>query len=88
MGDEAFKLLAKAIASKAGWHRKELDSLYEAFGFIIVHKTNHDKVYHPEHPELFTFIPRHPSQKLGVYNIDNAIKLINRLQKIKETKNV
>ena len=82
MADEGVKLLAKAKATNAGWHRPELDSLYNAFGFIIVHKTKHDLVYHPDHPELATIIPRHA--KLGEYNIDNAIKLIGRLEKLKE----
>jgi hypothetical protein len=84
LGAEAVKLLAKARASKAGWHRNELDSLYTGFGFIIVNKAKHDKVYHPDHPELFTFIPSHT--KLGEYNIDNAIKLISRLQKLEEAR--
>jgi len=86
MGDEAVKLLAKARASKAGWNRKRLDSLYEGFGFII--KTGrgpHDKVYHPDHPALVTWLPRHT--KLGEYNVDNAIKLIDKLQKLKEARN-
>lgn len=80
MGDEAVKELEKAKRSKAGWNRTRLDSLYTGFGFII--KTGrgpHDKVYHPDHPELVTWLPRHT--KLGEYNIDNAIKLIDKLLK-------
>lgn len=86
MGDEAVKELEKAKLSKAGWNRTRLDSLYKGFGFII--KTGrgpHDKVYHPDHPELFTWLPRHT--KLGEYNVNNAIKLIEKLQGLKEAKN-
>ncbi|MGA9398356.1 MAG: hypothetical protein WBV22_08875 [Anaerolineaceae bacterium] len=83
MGGEAAKLLADARRSKAGWNRTKLDSLYLGFGFIIKNSRGpHDKVYHPDHPELFTWLPRHT--KLGEYNIDNAIKLIDRLQQLKE----
>jgi hypothetical protein len=82
---EAEKMLDKARSSRAGWHRKELESLYFGFGFIIVSSRGpHDKVYHPDHPELITFLPRH--NKIGEYNVDNAIKLIDRLIKIKEVK--
>jgi len=85
LGDEAIKLLAKARASKAGWNRTKLDSLYVGFGFIIKNgRGPHDKVFHPDYPELFTWLPRHT--KLGEYNIDNAIKLIERLQKKEEAR--
>lgn len=85
MGDDAVKLLEKARLSKAGWNRTKLDSLYTGFGFIIKSgRGPHDKVFHPNHPELFTWLPRHT--KLGEYNIDNAIKLIDRLQKLKEAR--
>jgi hypothetical protein len=83
LGGSAVNLLEKARVSKAGWHRNELDSLYKSFGFIIKNGSKHDKVYHPDHPELFTFVPRHAT-KLGEYNIANAIKLIEKLQKLEE----
>jgi len=85
MGDDAVRLLAKARASKAGWHRKELESLYTGFGFIIKSgRGPHDKVYHKNHPELVTWLPRH--NKLGEYNIENAIKLIDKLQRLEEAR--
>ena len=85
MGGEAVKLLARMRASKAGWKRNHLDKLYEGFGFIIkAGRGPHDKVYHPDHPELFTFVPH--QTKLGEYNITNAIKLIERLQKLEEAR--
>jgi hypothetical protein len=83
LGGGNVSLLEKARASRAGWHRNELDSLYSSFGFIIKHGSKHDKFYHPDHPELFTFVPRHAT-KLGEYNITNAIKIIEKLQKIEE----
>lgn len=85
MGEESIKLLGDARRSKAGWNRKKLDSLYTSFGFIIKSgRGPHDKVYHPDYPELFTWLPRHT--KLGEYNVDNAIKLIDRLQILKEAR--
>lgn len=85
MGGEAVKLLAKARVTKGGWHRKEIESLYTGFGFTIKSgRGPHDKVYHPKHPELIAWLPRH--NKIGEYNIDNAIKLIDRLQKLEEAR--
>ena len=86
MGATANNLLDRARLSKAGWTRTKLDKLYKGFGFII--KTGngpHDKVFHPEHPELITWLPRH--NKLGEYNISNAIKLIDKLKKLEEAEN-
>lgn len=86
MGANASKLLEKARASKAGWNRLKLDRLYKGFGFIIkMGNGPHDKVYHPKYPQLITWLPRH--NKLGEYNIDNAIKLIDSLQKLEEAEN-
>lgn len=83
MGDEGVNLLEKARATKAGWHRQELVSLYDGFGFIIKSgRGPHDKVFHPDYPELITWLPRH--NKLHEYNIEQAVKLIDRLQKLKE----
>ncbi|HEX9386982.1 MAG TPA: hypothetical protein VF918_11735 [Anaerolineales bacterium] len=83
MGAEAVKLLERMKASKSGWKRDHLDRLYEGFGFIIKHghgKNPHDKVYHPDHPELFTFVPRHT--KVGEVYIDKAVKLVTRFQEM------
>ena len=85
MGTEAIKLLQRMHDSKAGWKRNDLDRLYEGFGFIIKKgRGPHDKIFHPDHPELFAFVPRHT--KLGEYNITNALKLIERLQKLEEAR--
>jgi hypothetical protein len=62
--------------------------LYLGYGFIIKNghgKNPHDKVYHPDHPELFTFVPRH--RKVGEVYIDTAVKLVLKLQKIKGAQN-
>jgi len=85
LGGEAVKLFERMCVSKSGWKRDHLDRLYIGFGFVIKNghgKNPHDKVYHPGHPELFTFIPRH--NKVAEVYIDNAIKLIKKFQKIKE----
>jgi len=86
LGTNAEKLLAQARISKAGWTRNKLDKLYLGFGFIIrTGNGPHDKVFHPKHPELITWLPRH--NKLGEYNITNAIKLIDKLIVLKEAEN-
>ena|SRR5690349_16770992 len=85
MGSEAVKLLERMKASRSGWKRDQIDRLYEGFGFIIKSGNGpHDKVYHPDHPDLFAFVPRHT--KVGEAYVENAIKLITRLQKREESK--
>jgi len=86
VGGEAVKLFERMCASKAGWKRDDLNRMYTGFGFVIKNgrgKNPHDKVYHPNHPELFTFVPRHT--KVGLVYIEIATKLIKRLQKLQES---
>jgi hypothetical protein len=86
LGANAIKLLEKARSSKAGWTRIKLDRLYKSFGFIIrTGNGPHDKVYHPKYPQLITWLPRH--NKLGEYNIENAVNLIESLKKLEEAEN-
>lgn len=82
MGTRAHKLLERMRASKAGWKRNDLDRLYERFGFIIKHGGRHDKVYHPEYPQIFAFLPRHT--KLARGYVEQAVKNIDKFIGLKE----
>ena len=83
MPGKAEKLLERMKRSQANWKRKDLDSLYRGFGFIIKHGSNHDRVMHPDYPELGkNAIPRHNA--VGRVYVKMAIKLIADLKKLQE----
>jgi hypothetical protein len=67
-------------ASKAGWSRDDLVTLYEGFGFTIRYGSSHDIVKHPEYPALRATLPRHDD--LAKAYVDQAIKLIERLKQL------
>lgn len=77
MPSKAEKLLEQMRNSKAGWKRADLDTLYEGYGFVISHGSNHDIVKHPAHPELRATLPRHRQLARGY--VEFAVKLINSL---------
>jgi hypothetical protein len=67
MPTTAEKLLEDMRRSQDNWKRRDLETLYIGFGFIIRKKKSrapHDKVFHPEFPRLITSLPRH--RKLSV----------------------
>jgi len=70
--------------SKANWKRRDLDSLYEGFDFVITHGKSHDIVKHPEFPELRTTLPRHNYLARGY--VEYAIKLVDKLQELRKQK--
>ncbi|MEK7324209.1 MAG: hypothetical protein AAB217_03000, partial [Chloroflexota bacterium] len=82
-----FSGLERMRQSKADWKRRDLDKLYEGFGFVISHGKSHDIVKHPEFPELRATLPRHTYLAKGY--VEYAIKLIDKLQELrrKEAKN-
>jgi len=82
MPSKAEKLLEQMRASKSNWKRADLDRLYEGFGFIILHGSNHDIVKHPDFPELRTTLPRH--RELAKGYVENAVKLVDRLFELKK----
>jgi hypothetical protein len=87
MTSKADKLLEQMRRSKANWKRVDLDRLYEGFGFIITHGANHDKLKHPDFPEvreLRATLPRH--RTLDKVYIEEAIKRIDRLLELKKGK--
>jgi hypothetical protein len=82
MVKKADKLLERMKRSKSGWKRVDIDSVYESNGFIITGKkgggSNHDKVYHPDYPQLITYLPRH--NPVGEAYVSELIKKINQLK--------
>ena len=78
MGSDGQKLLDRMRASKSGWKRTDLDKLYLAFGFVIIHGAKHDIVKHPKYLFLRATIPRHNEIATGY--IQYAIKLIDRMK--------
>lgn len=67
------------------WKRRDLESLYLGFGFII--KTGrgpHDKVYHPDFPFLVTSLPRH--RKLAKVYVTIAVDLVDKLNALLKEK--
>ena len=84
MTSKAQKLFVKMRQSKSSWKRRDLDTLYIGFGFIITHGSNHDIVKHPDHPQLRSTLPRH--SKLAKGYVETAIKLVEKLLEIKESR--
>lgn len=84
MTSKAEKLLERMRQSKDKWRRRDLDTLYEGFGFIITHGKSHDIVKHPEFPELRTTLPRHNYLAKGY--VEYAIKLVDKLQELQKPK--
>jgi hypothetical protein len=82
MPKKASRLLEEMRRSKSKWKRKDLEALYEGYGFIVESRAKHDKVWHPEYPQLYTFLPRHT--KIAVYLVDTAVKLVDRLNQLRQ----
>lgn len=71
------KLLERAKSSPANWKRKDLDRLYEAYGFIIENGSKHDIVKNTKYPELRATLPRHNS--VLKFYVQYAVKLIEEM---------
>jgi len=77
MGNREEKLLEKARLSPANWKRKDLDRLYEAYGFVIENGSKHDIVKNAKYPELRATLPRHNS--VVKFYVQFAVKLIEEM---------
>jgi hypothetical protein len=85
MPSKAEKLLEQMRNSKKSWKRTDLEALYTGFGFVISSTTGgHDKVTHPDFPQLITSLPRH--RKIAIYNVVQAIRLIDKLKELEQGK--
>lgn len=82
MSHKAEKLLKQMKATKANWKASDIVRLYEGFGFIITHGANHDKVKHPDFPELRTTLPRH--RDIAKVYVEIAIKLVDQLLELQK----
>ncbi|MDZ4769057.1 MAG: hypothetical protein SGJ24_08020 [Chloroflexota bacterium] len=78
MTSSAEKLLSKMQDSRTNWKRGDLEKLYTGFGFIIKAGSAHDKITHPDYPQLFTTLPRH--KKLAIAYVTQAVKLVHWLK--------
>ena len=83
MPSRAEKLLERMRRNKSGWKRKDLETLYEGFGFELSHGGKHDFYAHPEYPLLRDTLKR--SRTVPEYNVRNAVKLIDKLKDLKAT---
>ena len=77
------KLLEDMRRTKAKWKRRDIVALYEGFGFVIEHRSKHDKVYHPEFPRLNETLPRH--RKIPKVYVSRAVKLVDKLLAVEHT---
>jgi len=79
------KLLERMRRRKAGWRFSDLENLYVKFGFKKYEGSKHTMYIHPEFPELRATVTRHRSLPIGY--IQFAIKLIDRIEELREEKN-
>lgn len=73
MPSKAEKLLEQMKNSKSNWKRADLDTLYEGFGFVIKHGSNHDIYKHPKFPELWGNASSSPPACQGLCRIYGKI---------------
>ena len=85
MSAGASKLLERMRKSKKGWNRTDIDTVLTGFGFRIENRGKHDKTWHPDYPQLLTFLPRH--RHIHTYLVNQVIRLIDRLHEIEEAQN-
>ncbi len=83
MSSRAEKLLERMRRSKSGWKRKDIESLYEGFGFVLHHGAKHDYYKHPDYPYLRDTLKR--SRTVPEYNVRKALRLIDRFIAMKDT---
>lgn len=84
MPDKASKLLEKMRNSRAQWKRQDIVSLYRGFGFVVSPGGKHDKVFHPEFPQLVTFLPQH--RKIAAAYVTVAVEIVDQLIKLRQEK--
>jgi len=71
------KLLEQMRRSPHNFKRVDLERLYTGYGFQILTDGPHDKISHPQHPQLVTFLPRH--KDLAPFYFRDAVKRIDQL---------
>lgn len=81
MSNDASKLLEDMRRSKTKWGHRDLVKLYKEHGFVVETRTKRDKVWHPDYPELVTFVPR--KKKILIAFVVQAIKMVDYLNQLK-----
>ncbi len=82
MSSKALKLLEKMRNTSASWKREDIVTLYKGFGFQVISGGKHDKITHPDFPQLITFLPRHT--KLARIYVIKAVDLVEKLIQLRE----
>lgn len=76
-------LLERMRGSKAGWHERDLKTLYEGFGFERTEGGKHILYVHPAYPqELRATVSRSSSLKIGYFG--TAVRLVDRLLELEK----
>lgn len=82
MASKPEKLLEQMRRSKTGWTRRDLDTLYNGYGFVVSHGSKHDIVKHPKYPSLRTTLPR--TREIAKGYVQEAVSVIDRLLQLEE----
>jgi hypothetical protein len=83
MPTAAENLLEAMRRSKSNWKRRDLEALYEGFGFEIRHGANHDIFVHRVYKHLRATLPRH-NDVLKTY-VSMAVKLVDRVLELDQS---
>lgn len=73
-------LLDAMRRSKNNWTRKDLEALYEEYGFRIRRGAKHDIAINRKYPQLRGTLPNHKSFAKGY--VVSAVRLVERLQEM------
>ncbi len=71
-------LLDAMRRSKNNWTRKDLEALYEEYGFNIRRGAKHDMAINKKYPQLRATLPNHKS--FAKAYVVSAVRLVERLQ--------
>ena len=77
--------MEKARTSPQGWTRRELDKLYNLFGFVMYAGKKHDIVKHPKLPKTFVGTLTRSSKEIHPDYIRHAVSLIEELLRLEES---
>ena len=87
MSKKAAELVEQMRQTQAQWKRRDLVTVLNGFGFNIKKgsgRSPHDKVWHPEFPQLIMSLPRH--RKLGVAYVNQVVVIVDALKILRQRK--
>jgi hypothetical protein len=70
-----YDLLEQMRRSKAGWHFRDLNRLYEGFGFVRKEGKGHVLYKHPVYTDLRATVSRSTHLKVGYFA--DAVRLVD-----------